>query len=87
MGGLSQPWSIYLTDLESLLSGDVGEENIVLSGIRYIEAVKVSPNGRDLAFLGTIDGNKGLWVYRLETGELARIWAGFGPYDWSSRGG
>lgn len=86
MGGLRQPWNIYLTDLESLLNGDVGENQIVLSGIQYIEAVKASPNGSDVAFLGTIDSNEGLWVYRLETGELTRIWEGFGPYDWSPEG-
>jgi hypothetical protein len=84
--GLRQPWSIYLTDLESLLSGDVGEDDILLSGIRYIKAVKVSPNGRDLSFLGTVDQKVGLWIYRMDTGELARIWAGFGPYDWSPNG-
>lgn len=83
VGGLREPWSIYLTDLSSLLRGDVGEDQIILSSIRYIEAVKVSPDGKDVAFLGTIDNNEGLWVYRLETGELARIWEGFGPYDWS----
>jgi Tol biopolymer transport system component len=86
MGGLREPWDIYLTDLQSLVNGDVGKAQIVMSGIQYIEAVKASPDGKDVAFLGTIDDNQGLWVYRLETGELARIWAGFGPYDWSPEG-
>lgn len=81
--GLAEPWNIYLTDLDSLLRGDVGEDQIILPDIQYIEAVKASPNGLFVSFLGTIDGNKGLWVYRLATGELTRVWAGFGPYDWS----
>jgi Tol biopolymer transport system component len=84
--GLAEPWSIYLTDLDSLLSGDVGEDQIILSDIQYIEAVKASPDGRFVSFLGTIEGNQGLWLYNLETKELARIWAGFGPYDWSPDG-
>lgn len=81
--GLAEPWNIYLTDLDSLLSGDVGEEQLILSDIHYIEAVKASPDGQFVSFLGTIDGHEGLWIYRLATGELTRIWAGFGPYDWS----
>jgi|CXWK01.1.fsa_nt_gi hypothetical protein len=83
---LQQPWNIYLTDLNSLLSGDVGKDQILLSGIQYIEAVKTSPDGQYVSFLGTIDGNQGLWIYRLESRELARLWAGFGPYDWSPDG-
>lgn len=83
---LREPWTIYLTDLPSLLNGEVGEDDILLSDIQYIEAVKVSPNGKNLTFLGTIEQNQGLWLYRLETGELTRIWAGFGPYDWSPMG-
>lgn len=81
--GLAEPWSIYLTDLDSLLNGNVGEDQIILSDIQYIEAVKASPDGRFVSFLGTIEGNQGLWLYHLETKELVRIWAGFGPYDWS----
>lgn len=81
--GLAELWNIYLTDLDSLLSDNVGEDQIILSDIQYIEAVKASPDGQFVSFLGTIDGNEGLWIYRLATGELARVWAGFGPYDWS----
>lgn len=84
--GLAEPWSLYLTDLDSLLNGTVGEEQSILSDIQYIEAVKTSPDGRFVSFLGTIDGNEGLWVYDLDSGELARLWAGFGPYDWSPDG-
>jgi hypothetical protein len=82
---LAEPWNIYLTNLDSLLSGDgdVGEDQLILSDIHYIEAVKASPDGQFVSFLGTIEGNEGLWIYRLATGELTRIWAGFGPYDWS----
>ncbi len=80
---LSEPWNIYLTDLDSLLDESVGEEQIILSGIQYIESVRVSPDRQFASFLGTIDNNQGLWIYRLESGELARLWAGFGPYDWS----
>lgn len=86
MESLSEPWNIYLTDLQSLLDGTAGEDQIILSDIQYIEAVKVSPDGRIVSFLGTIDGNQGLWIYDLESGELARLWAEFGPYDWSPDG-
>lgn len=81
--GLGEPWTIYLTDLESLLTDSIGEKQIVLTDIQYIEAVKASPDGRFISFLGTIDDNQGLWIYQLDSGELARLWAGFGPYDWS----
>lgn len=81
--GLSQAWNIYLTDLDSLHGETVNDDQVILSDIQYIEAVKVSPDGQFVSFLGTIDGNQGLWIYRLTTGELARVWAGFGPYDWS----
>lgn len=83
---LAEPWNMYLTDLGSLLNGAVSEDQIILSDIQYIEAVKASPDGQFVSFLGTIDGNEGLWIYSLETGKLARFWAGFGPYDWSPDG-
>lgn len=80
---LNEPWTIYMTDLESLLNDSVVEEQIILSDIQYIEAVKASSDGQYISFLGTIGDNQGLWIYQLESGQLARLWAGFGPYDWS----
>lgn len=83
---LNESWTIYLTNLESLLSDSVGEEQAVLSDIQYVAIVKTSPDGRYLSFLGTVDGNQGLWVYEFESGDLARLWVGDGPYDWSPEG-
>ena len=86
MAQLNQPWNIYLTNLESLLHESVGEEQIVLSGIKGIRGPVASPDGRALAFLGTYRGHKGLWVYGMDTERLARVWAGFGPFAWSPDG-
>lgn len=80
---LGEPWNIYLTDLESLSTDSVGEDEIILSDIQGIRGPVASPSGEMLAFLGTIDGNEGLWVYHLATEELVRVWAGFGPFAWS----
>lgn len=84
--GLGQLWSIYLTDMEALRADTVGEEQVMVSEIKYMEALVGSPDGEAVAFLGTIDGHEGLWVYRMATGKLARVWAGFGPYAWSPDG-
>ena len=51
-----------------------------------IRGPRVSPVGNRIAFLGTYDGHNGLWVYDLDTKELARLWNGFGPFDWSPDG-
>lgn len=84
--GLQEPWNIYLTNLSSLVDGTIEEEQIILSGVQYINGVKASPNGKVITFLGTVDGDKGLWALRVDDGELARVWNGFGPYDWSPDG-
>lgn len=86
MAQLNQPWNIYVTDLESLLAGSVGEEQVVLRGIVGIRGPVASPDGSALAFLGTYQGHEGLWAYRLDTKKLARVWAGFGPFAWSPDG-
>ncbi len=86
MAQLNQPWNIYVTDLDSLLQGSVGEEQMVLQGIQGIRGPVASPDGNNLAFLGTYRGNEGLWIYRLNSSELVRVWDGFGPFDWSPDG-
>jgi len=84
--GLREPWNIYLTSLSSLVDGTVEEEQIILSGVRYINEVKASPNGEVITFLGTVEGEEGLWALKVDNGELVRLWGGFGPYDWSPEG-
>lgn len=84
--GLNEPWNIYLTDLDSLVNGSVEAEQIIVSGIQYIDKVKASPNGQAITFLGTVNGKEGLWLLQVDSGEMVRIWAGSGPYDWSPEG-
>lgn len=84
--GLGQPWNIYLTRLEALRGDALSEEQIIVSEIKYMEALAVAPDGEAFAFLGTIDGHQGLWVCSTVTGDLTRVWEGFGPFAWSPDG-
>jgi Tol biopolymer transport system component len=86
MAQLNEPWSIYITDLETLRAGQVGEDQAVLQGVRGMRQLNVSPNGQALAFRGTYRGHSGLWIYNLNSRELVRVWPGFGPFDWSPDG-
>lgn len=71
------PWDLYL------MSGISDETQVVLSGVQYATGLKWSPNGKWLAFRGTVQGKAGLYVFDPNTSELIRIWGKSNKFDWS----
>jgi WD40-like Beta Propeller Repeat len=57
---IDDPWNLYLMDADEL------QPEIALSDLHPNVGLQWSPDGRFLAFMATIDGEHGLWVYSLE---------------------
>lgn len=83
---LNTAWTIYTADRNIMISGNITATQIILGDIVGLRGLRVSPVGNRVAFLGEYDGYNGLWIYDLDTKELARLWNGFGPFDWSPDG-
>lgn len=84
------PWEMYLTDVASVLKGEVGEEAMILRDLWFLSGFRASPDGSKVAFWARIGGwedeKRGLWVLRLSDRKLVRIVSYGSPYDWSPDG-
>ncbi|HEV8697687.1 MAG TPA: hypothetical protein VGQ89_08340 [Candidatus Limnocylindrales bacterium] len=73
------PANLYVLDVGR------GTSDLILSGVRMPRGLHYSPDGRALAFAGSIDGRSGTWVYRLGAPAAERVsdlrlsWLGWSP--------
>ncbi|HEV8563981.1 MAG TPA: hypothetical protein VGR41_03645 [Actinomycetota bacterium] len=76
---LDVPWNIYIQDAS-------GNLHVALEGVQDARGLEWSPDGTRLAFLGTIGGTVGTWVYQPGTSEPIKV-AGEGmAIAWSPDG-